>query len=65
MGSVGSMVIGSLLIAAGIFLAYEAAHPAKSTVLAPEEKSVMFVVWIIAGVMITCGSVLVIQEFMR
>lgn len=59
------MVIGSLLIAAGVFLAWEAAHPAKSTILAPEEKSVMFVVWVIAGVMIACGGVLVIQEFMR
>lgn len=59
------LILGCVLVVAGAFLAWEAAHPARHLFLSHDDKSVLFVLWIFASALLAYGAALVIQGFMR
>lgn len=65
MDLVKHLILGCVLVVAGISLAWSAAHPARQLFLRHDDKSVLFVLWIFASALLAYGATLVIQGFMR
>lgn len=65
MNSLTHVIFGSVLVVAGVFLAWEALCSARCLFISRADKCGLFVLWAIAGGLMAYGSTLIIQVFTR
>lgn len=65
MNSLAHLIVGSVLVLAGTFAAWEAIHSARNLFVKQDERYALFGLWVVAGGLMAYGGWLVIQGFMR